>query len=223
MQGPIMRFRTNEGVELQMAPISIDELPIFVSEQAMHSHAASRYLGRGGAPCLEDEVEWFHHMRKDPDSIYWGVYALEDSGWVLLGGTSLGSISTCIFKQAVSGIMLFRQDYWGRGIASTCHRARTMYAFNELGLVSVRSAVYRPNVGSAKAIRKIGYVNVGIERNRGMTSGRRLHLDNYELINPYDWAWKAWWGSDRIPAAFQDARTRTLEALDWAESCVRFV
>ncbi len=223
MQGPIMELTTKTGLNLRMGPISKDDLSSFVGPHAMHSLQASRYLGRIAAPSIEDEEEWYEKMRTDGSSMSWGLFAGESDGHKLIGGTSLNRIqNNQMFRRATSGILIFDQDYWGKGIATATHAARTYFAFRELGLGVIYSKVFHTNEPSRKAIESVGYVLTGTNRCQGMHRGEWLHANDFELINPDDWAWNAWWSGDQPTEDFLEARERTLRRLEWAEDNIRF-
>jgi RimJ/RimL family protein N-acetyltransferase len=122
--------------------------------------------------------------------------------------------------QATSGIIIVDSDYWGKGIASAAHKARTWYAFRQLGLVRIKSAVRNGNEGSLKALERSGYGHVYTERNTSFVDGAYRHQYNLECLNPDDWAWRLWWGDDRPTRKAIDARKVTEEVLRWAEKNV---
>lgn len=228
MFGHIMEFDVPqdgaEDLHIRLAPLKREDMPAFVADGGMQSQIVGRYLGRNFAPVEEDEYAWFDKQREAADQIGWGVFVRVDDSWLVLGTTGLSGIATnTMFRRATSGYLVFRPDYWAKGIASHCHRARTLYAFEELGLSCIYSGVFEPNHGSAKALEKIGYVRTGINRNEGMHAGRFLHHVHYELINPAPWAWDAWWGDESPSQQWQEARQRTLTALEWARLNVHFV
>lgn len=216
--GPIMRLKVDE-LEIELAPLRQSDLESFISP-GLQQASVSRYLMLRVAPVLEDEHEWFEKTRTDKNSIHWGVYDITDGKRVLIGTTGVTGIVREPLKQATSGVLIFRKDYWGKGIASHIHKARTWYLFTHVGLVRIMSAVIQGNVASLKALEASGYSVVYTERNTTFGDGRLRHQDNLECLNPSPDVWRQWWGSDRPTKRSVEARKRTLDALAWAEQNV---
>lgn len=214
MFGPMMRFKSGK-LEIELAPIKREDMTSFVENGGMQDYRVTRYLGRQIAPTEQCEYEWFDKQRGDQSSVCWGIYLVNNGERKLIGNTSLTSINREVMSYAVSGFLIFRPEYWGKGIATACHKARTWYACTQIGLVQIRSAAYELNVGSSKALEGVGYVPIFSERNVGYVDGKFVGSISYSLINPLDIQWNAWWHGDPIPSEFLSARSRTLEALKW--------
>jgi len=216
--GPIMRFTVGE-LQIEMAPLSREVMGEFI-QPGMHQASVGRYLGHHAAFVLEDEQEWFDRTRVDQTSIVWGLWLAEGDARTLIGNSALNAITTDHIRQATTGSLIFRKDLWGKGIASAAHKARTWYAFHELGLHRIMSAVYQGNEGSLKALTRSGYELVYVERNTAFIEGRLIHQDNLACLNPNDPFWGQWWHGERPSKRALEARQRTLEALAWAEANV---
>lgn len=224
--GPIMRFRVGE-LQIELAPQSRESMAQFIDVAhggGMQRHTVTRYLGRRNAPVLEDEYDWFEKERKDTTSLVWGIWVIEGDQRIPIGNSGLHGIGedghSGFIRQATSGSQIFRPEYWGRGIASAAHKARTWYAFKHLGLHRIKSGVIQGNGGSAKALSRSGYVYVYTERNEQYVDGRLLHMDCFECLNPLDLFWSQWWHGERPPAATLRARKLTQQTLEWAEQNV---
>ena len=216
--GLIMRLQL-ENLTVELAPFNREEVATFV--EGMSRHSVTRYLATRTAQTKELEEEWYDKMIHDKYSVVWGIWITEAGERKLIGGSSLDSLElNSHIRQATSGSMIFDQAYWGRGIASACHKARTLYAFEQLGLHRIKSAVDHPNAGSRKALERSGYTLVYTERNKAFVDGKLVHQDCLECLNPADWAWHLWWGNDRPPRKNFEARKRTEEALAWARANV---
>lgn len=213
--GSILRLQHKEFI-IELAPFKRENMGDFINP-GLQSAQINRYLATG-AKVLEDEYEWFEKTRTDETSLCWGVWIVHDNNRELIGTTSLHHIEKGFFYQAGSGSMLFRQDYWGKGIASAIHRARTWYGFHILGLDRIWSEVIQGNVASRKALEKSGYYVTNVMRNTKFANGKLRHSDQLECINPA--SWKRWWGEDRPTKAAKDARTRTLNTIQWASENV---
>lgn len=216
--GPIMQLKVGD-LTIELAPITKESLDEFVLP-GFQQASVTRYLSRHNAPTIEDEIEWYDKTRTTNDVLVWGIWNIDGKTRQLIGNTALTSIEKdCIF-QATSGSVISNKEFWGRGIASAIHKARTWYAFQHLGIVRIKSAVAHGNIASRKALEKAGYNLVYVERNTTFVDGERRHQDNLECLNPSEEAWKLWWGKDRPTASARVARQKTLEAMKWASENV---
>jgi RimJ/RimL family protein N-acetyltransferase len=212
--GPIMQVKAGD-LMVELAPLTKENVSEFINP-GMQQASITRYLSRRSAPVLEDEQEWFERIRKEKESLTWGIYVVRGDERILIGDTTLFDITKNHIHQATSGSMIFRQEYWGKGIASAIHKARTWYAFQHLGLHRVMSAVYHGNVASLKALQKSGYDLVYVERNTSFIDGTLRHQDNLACLNPNEPFWSQWWHGERPPKHSLEARRHTQEALEWA-------
>lgn len=219
--GPIMRF-TIDGLQVELAPLTKESMPEFVKNGGMQNYGVLRYLNADAAKVEEDEFDWYERIRKEGDSLVWGIWIREGDQRTLIGNSALTKIETGdgFIRQATSGSMIFRQEYWGKGIASAAHKARTLYAFKYLGLHRIKSSVIQGNEGSRKALSRSGYTLDHVERNTVFVEGRVLHQDNLECLNPNEPFWSAWWNGDRPTKRSLDARRLTTAVLQWAEQHV---
>ena len=122
--------------------------------------------------------------RVEKNSIVWGIYAIEGDERTIIGTTAIHNIDRKHIHRGVTGSMIFRDEYWGRKIATAIHKARTWFAFQHLGLHVLKSAVLQPNHASRKALMKSGYEIVGCERNTDFIDGQLVHQDTLECLNP---------------------------------------
>lgn len=212
--GPIMELSVGT-LQIELAPIKREDLVVFVSP-GLQQASVSKYLSRHVAPTLEDEQEWYDKTRADSTSLVWGIWVVEDSHRTLIGTTGLHEIKNGHILEAVSGSMIVDTAYWRRGIASAIHKARTWYAFQEMGLTCIKSDVIQGNAASLRALEASGYYVTHVERNTAFVDGKLRHLDHLLCINPAEWAWRQWWGGDRPTKASRDARKRTQTAISWS-------
>lgn len=219
--GPIIKLKTSTGMQLELAPFTREDSMKFVSGLAQHT--ITRYLSNGAVPSKETEEEWYDKMVHTQDSRVWGMWVDEAGERKLIGSFDLKDISRDVLAQATNGIVIFDTAYWGKGVATAVHRAGLQYGFKQLGLVRVKSAVLRGNGASLRSMEKAGFTVVYTERNTHFRDGAPRHQDNLECLNPDDWAWRLWWGEDRPTRKAIEARTKTLEALKWAEKNVELL
>ena len=226
--GPIMRFTVpKSGLKIELAPLTSESVQENINYEhggGMQRHSVARYLGVSMAPTAEDEQEWFDKVRKDPNKLAWGIWLIEESQRALIGVSSLDNIGSSghakFIHQATSGSQIFRPEYWGKGIASSAHKARAWYAFNQLGLHRIKSAVVQGNTGSSKALERAGYNFVYTERNDTFVDGKLRHMECYECLNPLDQFWSTWWGDDTPTSKSEKARELTRQAMAWADESV---
>lgn len=221
MFGPIMRFGVGDLI-IEMAPLRREDMPLFITDGGMQSHEVTRYLGRQLAPTEQCEYDWFDQVRGKEDTYLWGIYVVDGEERTLIGNTSLNGITREVMSYASTGCLIFNRQYWGKGIASHCHRVRTWYGCTQLNLVQLRSAAYDLNQGSQKALMSVGYVPLFTERNFGFVEGQFLSATSFGLINPLETHWNLWWHGDLVPEEFAAARTKSQQALRWVEDNVSF-
>lgn len=224
--GPIMRFSVND-LHVELAPLTREVMGEFVDIShggGMQRHTVTRYLGRRLAPVLEDEYEWFEKTRASKTDILWGIWIVDDETRTLIGCSGLHDLGKegdiGVIRQATSGSLIFRTEYWGKGIASAAHKARTWYAFGHLGLHRIMSAAMQANVGSCKALMRSGYAYVYTERNEQFMNGKFMHMDCFECLNPHELFWRQWWHGERPTTTSKQARQLTIQAMAWAEENV---
>ena len=129
--GPMMTITTKQGLELELAPFARDELRPFVKGFARGT--VTQYFAEHRAQTLETEQAWYDKTIADKESIVWGIWAKDGETRRLIGGTSLVNITKKHVHTATSGIIIVDKNYWGKGVASASHHARTWYAFENLG------------------------------------------------------------------------------------------
>lgn len=228
--GPIMRLNVGD-LRVELAPLTKEAMGEFVNLTyggGLQQRSVTQYMGMSWAPVAEDEQEWFEKTRAAKDTLVWGIWLIEGEGEsqtrTIIGNSALFDIDkdghSHLIRQATSGSMIFRKEYWGKGIASAAHKARTWYAFNHLGLHRIKSAVIQANGASRKALERSGYTFVFTERNEQYGDGQFHHLDCLECLNPLDLFWSQWWHGDRPSKASREARVLTREALSWAHKNV---
>lgn len=219
--GPTMRLDV-DGLTIELAAHTKNSMERFVEGMAQLS--VTQYLQRNGtAPSLEDEHEWYDKIRTDKTRIHWGIWTIENGKRTLIGDTVLLDITREHIHQATSGSVIFDKQYWGKGVASSIHKARTWYAFQYLGLHRIMSAVVQGNAASLKALEKSGYRLVYVERNTSFVNGRLRHQDNLAVLNPLPAFWDQWWHGDEPDAEAIAARAVTEEVMAWAEKNVELL
>jgi [ribosomal protein S5]-alanine N-acetyltransferase len=108
------------------------------------------------------------------DSYLFAITSLEDL--VHIGNIKIGPVSSRHLYADIS-YFIGERDRWGRGHASTAIRIASRISFARLGLHRVQAGVYSNNVGSCRALEKVGFRLEGRFRSqlRG-TGGWEDHL-----------------------------------------------
>ncbi len=222
MFGPIMQITQEQGRVIKMRPWEKAEAAQFLDGYRLHS--VTRYIGPQPKTIEDMEARYASigsHGNKD--DIEWGIYVVEESGEKLIGASNLHGYR----GHWNSGILIFRPEYWGKGITTACHRARTMYAINQMNLREVRSGVSAANTASLKALLSVGYIVTGVNPCDWFIDGVWVHGYSLLLVNPELSIWKTYASRMRelsflglTGELLAEARTRTLSSLDWASKHV---
>ena len=160
MFGPFLK-----GEHVTLRPADDTDPPRFVPWFA--DMEVTRWLGRGSAVALYQEVDYFKKAGESKTDIVWMIEADGET----VGATGIHGID---WKDAhgTTGIVIGDKRWWGRGVATAAMSLRTRYAFRELNLRKLVTKVYVPNEGSRKALEKNGYRTVGISRMHYFTLGQ---------------------------------------------------
>ena len=220
MLGPIMNIKVSSNLNIKLAPFSKEDVRAFIEDGGMQKRSVTRYINLNFAPSLETEQEWYDKTVKDPTSLVWGIWDNSSDKPKLIGNTALTKLEEFPVRRMTSGSVIFNTNYWGRGIATAIHKARTWYGFKEMNLAQIKSAVATGNIASKKALEKSGYFYHSTDRNEHFTNGSLRHLENLECLNPSKIAWDNWWGDDEPTSSALAAKVITEEALQWAEDNV---
>ena len=114
---------------------------------------------------LEKEHEWFENTSRDPNSYFWAATRGSAKGLEgeLIGNCGLGGIDWR-HRHGSFGFMIGEPDQWGQGLGTEMVQLVLAYAFRELGLEKVCSAVIAPNEASLKAHLRAGFGECGVWR-----------------------------------------------------------
>lgn len=217
MYGFKMRVKTDD-LELVLRPYQ-DDSEVEGMLKGVQSYAVGKFLSLRGAQTLADEKDWLEKVRHDQDGYLWAVCVVEGGIETPVGHTSI----TIRNRIGTSGIMIYDRDYWRRGVAKTSHLARTLYAFDVLDLIAIRSGFVQQNRGSGRALKRMGYRPVGITYHQGIADGNVIHVEELLVTNPTERAWNYFWGDTNIPKRFVKAREVTTGVLEQARQVVEYL
>lgn len=221
MFGFPMRVTLDDGRIILMRPMVEAEMPA-VSTQ-ISRYEICRHLSLRGAQSTEQELNWLKSKYAEPGSIGWGVALAEgpsDEVGRLIGSSGIEGI---VNHRGESGVVLWDDTLWGNGIATAIHSARCWYAVNCHHLVAIDSGADQANAGSIRALKRVGYVQTGIDYNRGYANGKICHGVKLLWVNPIEHVWNYFWADSKAPKQFLEGRKRALAALEWANKHVTFL
>lgn len=216
--GPRMQFAVGD-LNILMRPFKAEDAERFLI--GMQSQGVIETLGLYTGQSFEDEQEFLERTRKDENAVIWAVCLVQEE---YPDGLAIGTTSLDIKRQrqiASTGSVIFDRQWWGMGIATHCHKARTAFAFQQLGLLALESGFIQGNGGSYKALYRSGYeATGGFELRVKCIRGVWQPIVHLLCVNPIPGVWEYTWGGMAVREEFLAARERTLEALAWANSKV---
>lgn len=168
-----------KGFTVTLRPLTKADLPTIVEHfNSMKIHMFTKGLF---AQTLENEEEWYEHNRKDPTTCLWAI--VPEGSSVIVGITGLHNINN-VHGTCTSGIIIWDTTWWGKGVATRAHLARTLFAADYLQRLTIKSATRSDNIGSFTALSHVGYNKIGIEPRTCFRAGRFLDSQLFCWINP---------------------------------------
>ena len=204
-----------EKVVVVLRPFSKDEVAKFVPY--FNSMAVHKYTMGMFAQTIENEHEWYEKNRQDKTSATWAIVTEGESEPV--GITSLHHLDD-YFGACSSGIIIFKREWWGKGVASASHLARTMCAADYLGRIVINSQVRSENLGSKRALERIGYTVWGTDPITIQRGGKWLATDSLKWFHPER---KTIFFPEGVPDKYLECLDRAKISLDKARQVVSFI
>lgn len=221
MFGFPMQLKLHNGRFIVMRPLVESEMADVARQ--ISSYEVCRHLEMRGAQSVEQELEWLKARYTEPNSFGWGVCLAEDAKDHTGRPIGMSGVRDIVNFRGESGVVLWDRSVWRTGIASAIHRARCYYAVNCEHLVAIDSGCDHANVGSRRALQKVGYGVTGMIYNRGYADGKVCHAYQLLWVNPTEHVWNYFWADSQPPKKFKQARKQALEALDQASREVTFL
>ena len=91
-----------------------------------------------------------------------------------IGNIKLGPLKLEHMSTEVS-YFIGEKEFWGKGIASKCIETIVQFAVSELGLKKISSGYYENNIGSAKVLKKCGFVIEGTKVSEIIFENKRIN------------------------------------------------
>jgi RimJ/RimL family protein N-acetyltransferase len=169
----------HKSLVVKLRPFAKADMPILTE----HFSSMTVHMFTNGlfAQTLENEEEWYEKNRKANDTCIW---AIQPEGHEYpIGTTGLHGIDS-LENTCTSGIIIWDQSLWGKGIASAAHLGRTLFAADYLNRFTIKSSVRTANVASKKALERVGYSVCGTEPAANKRAGVWLHNYNLKWVHP---------------------------------------
>ncbi len=214
MYGPRYEFahstRDGDAMTIVMRPACDGDAAAFAP--MMSDPLVIAHLGRYVGQTVRDEEEFFDRVRTDSEGYLWILEVIPQGGEPVTIGTT--SLTGRLGNRLCSGFNIGRPEFWNKGIAGATHELRTRYAFCELGAYAIDSFYSEANVHSGRALRRVGYVEIG-RRPRALLRGGTWHDE--VMLSCYNPATLGLlWPDDDVPQEVMEGAERTRSALERA-------
>lgn len=135
----------------------------------------NRYLEtRWSVQSLESVRSYVEKMISDPFNYLFAI--LENGTGLHVGNIKIGPIEPH-HKFASISYFVGERAAWGKGYATEAIRLVTRFGFERLGLHSIQAGIYENNLGSARALKKAGFVfEGGLRKQMRTEDGWEDHL-----------------------------------------------
>jgi [ribosomal protein S5]-alanine N-acetyltransferase len=104
---------------------------------------------------------YIEDVAASPDNVFCAIVQKEDGRHI--GNVKLGPIDWNHLRGEV-GLMIGERDAWGKGYATEAFKLIARHGFCNLNLNKVTAGAYVANVGSIRAMVKVGFVQEGLRR-----------------------------------------------------------
>lgn len=136
-----------------------------------------RYTLAFAASTAEDEEDYFNKNRDDNRSLTWAIVP-DGSDGKPVGSTGIHGID--IYGNCTSGIIIYDENWWHKGVATRAHLIRTWVAAFHAKRLFIKSHVFAENEASVKALARVGYIKTG-------EFYGHFHEGLYKVV--YDFTW----------------------------------
>jgi len=169
------------GKRVRLAPLDESMAETFFTW--VNSSEVNFYRPSPLVESVEAEREWIRSIGQSEQDIVWAVYCQEDGE--LIGSAGVHQVNR-EHRRAVTGTLIGRPEYWGRGLAGEMVRLRTAYAFEQLDLHKILSDAAHGNNASLRMLMRVGYRIVGLYRDHYIRDGEWLDFYLLECLRE-DW------------------------------------
>lgn len=213
MFGPRIEIEEG-GLSLVLKPGTITDVPQMA--KGFSDMLVIKYLTTTHGVTEDTEKEWMDKVARDSTKLLWFIY-LKDTDFAI-GSTGLHNINNHN-NSCVSGFCLWDKSYWGKGIASLAHVARTWFAGTQLNRFTITSEVLEPNAGSYKALEKVGYIRTGFQPGEKFVDGHFVGKYAYTWMNPI---YTNVLFPTKVPDEYLEGLKKAQNAIERGYNCIKF-
>lgn len=175
-----------------------------------------KYLGFVEGLTENGEREWIKRTAEDRTCVTW---LIQPEGMTeAIGSTGLHKLNDT--HSCVSGLVIWDKNWWRKGVAYTSHIGRTWFAAKQMAKYTITSFVFSPNIGSWKALEKVGYTRTGIEPVSKVVNGTFVDKYIYTWINPI---YTPILFSNGIPKEYASAIQKAKDTLELGDAYIKYV
>ncbi|MBN2100494.1 GNAT family N-acetyltransferase [Candidatus Dojkabacteria bacterium] len=174
------QFTIENDLKITMRPFRDSD--VLGLAQGFSSYKVRHYLRSISGVSEEFERDWIQKIEKSTNEIVWAIVPGQEEN--AKGCISINSIDDSA-RSGTVGIAIFDPAWWGQGVATTTHTALLYYASTVWNLWTLSATVYEPNLPSARALLKNGYVEVGRLHQSEFRDGHLADVRIFQWINPY--------------------------------------
>jgi RimJ/RimL family protein N-acetyltransferase/ubiquinone/menaquinone biosynthesis C-methylase UbiE len=132
-------------------------------------------------PNIEQLKLQIDRLIKDPCNVMFAIVARETDEHI--GNIKIGPINW-FHRTSEVGFLIGEPAYWGRGIMTEVLGLVNRYAFDVLNLHKLTAGCYSSNLGSMRAMEKVGYAYEGVRVAQFQCNGKFVDQVLYGCINP---------------------------------------
>lgn len=165
-------LKVDENISLKILPMDeISELYVsWLNDYEVTKFTEQKHC-KSTLEIIKDYVKRLYFSEND---LLFGIYYGEKH----IGNMRLGLIDFENLNAEV-GFLIGEKNFWSKGITSKCLKTIVQYAINNLGLKKINSGYYENNLGSAKVLKKCGFVIEGIKQSNVIFEKKRI---NYIIV-----------------------------------------
>jgi len=160
MYGPVLK-----GTNVTLRPPEDADAARFVEWFA--DTEVTRYLGRLFVPALFQEEEFLKRVGESKTDVFWMI----EADGRAIGASGIHQIDR-VNAHGTTGTVIGDKSMWRKGLGSESMALRTAYAFEQLNLHKLMTQVFMENEPSKRGLVKVGYREIGMEREHFFREGR---------------------------------------------------
>lgn len=167
-----------QGEKVRLVPVD-KRLHLDNALRWMNDPDVVQYLMRttGVTPGMEEE--WMDRVQKRDTDFVWAI--LDETGRHI-GFTGIHGIDWRL-RLGTTGTVIGEKAAWRKGYGSDVMRIRTRFAFETLNLHRLQSESRIDNIGSQRALEKVGYRREGVARKKLFWGGRWYDTILYAILD----------------------------------------